>query len=139
MLRQHAGTLDDARQQHLALAAELAAIQKEMTQLQITQWQPILAAFDQQLEVCHHQPESNSAHLKLFSFFLIDLLLIFGLLGTVCSDCCKLFMTCVGCLPDMCYLHACAFPSSLLNTTRWFCPSSLLISVPRSSIALLAG
>ena len=52
MLRQYAGTLDDARQQHNALAAELAAIQQEMTQLQITQWQPILAAFDQQLEVC---------------------------------------------------------------------------------------
>ena len=52
MLRQHAGTLNDARQQHNAVAAELAAIQQEMTQLQITQWQPILAAFDQQLEVC---------------------------------------------------------------------------------------
>ncbi len=52
MLRQHAGTLDDARQQHNAVAAELAAIQQEMTQLQITQWRPILAAFDQQLEVC---------------------------------------------------------------------------------------
>ena len=50
-LRQHAGILDAARQQHNALAAELAAIQQEMTQLQIVQWQPILAAFDQQLEV----------------------------------------------------------------------------------------
>lgn len=59
MLRQHAGTLDDARQQHLALVAELAAIQKEMTQLQITQWQPILAAFDQQLEVSHQQHTVN--------------------------------------------------------------------------------
>ena len=50
-LRQHAAILDAARQQHNALAAELAAIQQEMTQLQIVQWQPILAAFDQQLEV----------------------------------------------------------------------------------------
>ena len=65
MLRQHAGNLDAARQQHLALAAELAAIQKEMTQLQITQWQPILAAFDQQLEVSHQQPESTSAHAEI--------------------------------------------------------------------------
>ncbi len=52
MLRQHARSLDDARQQHNAVAAEVAAVQQEMTQLQITQWQPILAAFDQQLEVC---------------------------------------------------------------------------------------
>ena len=52
-LRQHAGILDAARQQHNALAAELAALQQEMTQLQIVQWQPILAAFDQQLEVGH--------------------------------------------------------------------------------------
>ena len=51
MLRQHARSLDDARQQHNAVAAEVAAVQQEMTQLQITQWQPILAAFDQQLEV----------------------------------------------------------------------------------------
>ena len=54
MLRQHARTLDDARQQHNAVAAELAAVQKEMIQLQVTQWQPILAAFDQQLEVGLH-------------------------------------------------------------------------------------
>lgn len=52
MLRQQARSLDDARQQHNAVAAEVAAVQQEMTQLQITQWQPILAAFDQQLEVC---------------------------------------------------------------------------------------
>ncbi|KAL0027070.1 hypothetical protein WJX79_003191 [Trebouxia sp. C0005] len=50
MLRQQARSLDDARQQHNAVAAEVAAVQQEMTQLQITQWQPILAAFDQQLE-----------------------------------------------------------------------------------------
>lgn len=60
-MRQHAGTLDAARQQHNAVAAELAAIQQEMTQLQITQWQPILAAFDQQLEVCH-----QSCHMHHF-------------------------------------------------------------------------
>lgn len=71
MLRQHAGNLDAARQQHLALAAELTAIQKEMIQLQITQWQPILAAFDQQLEVSHQQPESDSALLGLSSFLLL--------------------------------------------------------------------
>lgn len=65
MLRQHAGVLDDSRQQHLALVAELAAIQKEMTQLQITQWQPILAAFDQQLEVSHQQHTA-----KLLSSFI---------------------------------------------------------------------
>ncbi|DBB03075.1 TPA: hypothetical protein ACH3X1_013390 [Trebouxia sp. C0004] len=50
MLREHARSLDDARQQHNAVAAEVAAVQQEMTQLQITHWQPILAAFDQQLE-----------------------------------------------------------------------------------------
>ena len=53
LLRQHAGALDNARQQQNALAAELALTQQEMTQLQITQWRPILAAFDQQLEVWH--------------------------------------------------------------------------------------
>ena len=51
LLRQHAGALDHARQQQNALAAELALTQQEMTQLQITQWRPILAAFDEQLEV----------------------------------------------------------------------------------------
>ena len=86
MLRQHAGNLDDARQQHLALAAELAAIQKEMTQLQITQWQPILAAFDQQLEVCCPRPESNSAQPQLFTFCLIGLFFLFGLLITFCGN-----------------------------------------------------
>lgn len=40
-----------AKQQLNALAAELALLQQEVTQLQITQWQPILAAFDQQLQV----------------------------------------------------------------------------------------
>ena len=122
MLRQHAGTLDDARQQHLALAAELAAIQKEMTQLQITQWQPILAAFDQQLEVCHQQPESNSAHLKSFFFILIGLFFLFGLLVEFCNACCcRVVMTFAGCLPDMCCTHTSAFhwssyPSPFLNT-----------------------
>ncbi len=62
MLRQHARSLDDARQQHNAVAAEVAAVQQEMTQLQITQWQPILAAFDQQLEVC---PLTLSCHTDL--------------------------------------------------------------------------
>lgn len=51
LLRQHAAALDAAKQQINALAAELALTQQEITQLQITQWRPILAAFDQQLEV----------------------------------------------------------------------------------------
>ena len=93
MLRQHAGTLDDARQQQNALAAELAAIHKEMTDLQITQWQPILAAFDQQLEVCHQHS-----------------ILAFSLLTTFCHICCKATAFLISAVPVKPPCHSCILP-----------------------------
>lgn len=76
LLRQHAGTLDNAKQQLNAMAAELAQTQQEMTQLQIMQWRPVLAAFDQQLEVTnpspgeHHLPCTVANHTNVMLFSL---------------------------------------------------------------------